>query len=50
MSETQFEKDVRFLEERKSKLQKEIKTRNEKIKELEIELKVYEKIKGVNNG
>lgn len=44
--EKDFEREMQFLEERKSKLLKEIKTRNQKIKELEIELKVYSKLKG----
>lgn len=44
--ENDFERNIKFLEERRAKLQKEIKTRNQKIKELEIELKVYQKLKG----
>lgn len=46
MADSEFERDIKFLEERKAKLIKEIKTRNQKIKELEIELKVYQKLKG----
>lgn len=45
-----FEKTINILEDRKAKLLKEIRTRNQKIKELEIELRVYQKIKQQGAG
>jgi len=44
-----FGKEVQYLEDRRMQLLKEIRTRNEKIKALEIELKVYYKLKSVEN-
>lgn len=44
------EREIQILEERRMKLQREIKNRNQKIKELEIELRVYSKLKGDQNG
>jgi|GEM_PF-6893217 len=41
----EIEKQVLFLEERQAKLKKEIYSRNIKLKELQIELNVYEKLK-----
>lgn len=39
------ERAIEILEQRKQKLLKEIRSRNQKIKDLETELRVYEKIK-----
>lgn len=45
MNEQDFKRTIGILEEKKSKLLKEIRIRNGKIKELEVELRVYNHIK-----
>ena len=49
MNQVESDREVEYLLERKAKLLREIKQRNMKIKELEIELKVYSKLKGEEN-
>lgn len=46
MTQQELEKEIAYLLERKAKLKKEINQRSLKIRDLEIELKVYSKLKG----
>lgn len=46
MNSNELEKELAYLLERKAKLQKEVKQRSQKIRDLEIEIKVYSKLKG----
>ena len=46
MTNEQLEREIAYLLERKNKLQKEIKQGGLKIRDLEIEIKVYDKLKG----